>query len=204
RQVVDRRFQAVLVGALGCRVASSNPRLAARLLGASEKLRAEVAAGAHPTLAPLVTRAVCFLRSALGAGRFEVEFNSGQRLTRSAALALALGEPASAAVKPPHNLVSVPLARRELEVAQLVADGLTNRQIGARLFISERTVENHVRNILNKMGFDSRTQLAGWMAPSDGRRHQCWDQRGARSSPFPARVGGASSSARHWSGGTGR
>jgi len=172
RQIVDRRLQSVLVGALGCRVASSNPRLAAQLLGASEKLRAEVAASAHPTLAPLVTRAVGFLRSALGAGRFEAEFNSGQRLTRSAALALALGEPSSAAVKPPHNLVSGPLARRELEVAQLVADGLTNKQIGGRLFISERTVENHVRNILNKMGFGSRTQLAGWMASSDGRRHQ--------------------------------
>ena len=113
RQIVDRRFQSVLVGALGCRVASSNPRLAARLLGASEKLRAEVAAGAHPTLAPLVTRAVCFLKSALGAGRFEVEFNSGQRLTRSAALALALGEPASAAVKAPHNL-----AKAETSVGQ--------------------------------------------------------------------------------------
>src|SRR5215472_10184382 len=172
RQIVDRRLQSVLVGALGCRVASSNPRLAARLLGASEKLRAEVAASAHPTLAPLVTRTVGFLRSALGASRFEVEFNSGQRLTRSAALALALGEPVSTAGKPPHNAVSGPLATRELEVARLVADGLTNKQVGARLFISERTVENHVRNILNKMGFDSRTQLAGWMAVSDGGRRQ--------------------------------
>jgi len=118
----------------------------------------------------LVTRAVGFLRSALGASRFEVEFNSGQSLTRTAALALALGEPASTAGKPPHN--AGPLARRESEFARLVADGLTNKQIGARLFISERTVENHVRNILNKMGFDSRTQLAGWMAVSDGGRRQ--------------------------------
>lgn len=172
REIVDWRLQSVLVGALGCRVASSNPRLAARLLGASEKLRIEVAASAHPTVAPLVTRAGDFLRSALSAGTFEAEFNSGRRLTRSAALALALGEPASAAVKRPHNAVSGPLARREMEVAGLVADGLTNKQIGARLFISERTVENHVRNILNKMGFDSRTQLAGWMASPDGGRHQ--------------------------------
>jgi DNA-binding NarL/FixJ family response regulator len=45
-----------------------------------------------------------------------------------------------------------------------VADGLTNKEIGARLFISERTVESHVRNILNKLGFNSRAQIAGWLA----------------------------------------
>jgi DNA-binding CsgD family transcriptional regulator len=56
------------------------------------------------------------------------------------------------------------LAKREAEVARLVADGLTNKQIGARLFISERTVENHVRNIMNKLGFSSRAQIAGWIS----------------------------------------
>ena len=55
-------------------------------------------------------------------------------------------------------------AKREADVARLVADGLSNRQIGARLFISERTVDSHVRNILNKLGFNSRAQIAGWMA----------------------------------------
>jgi DNA-binding NarL/FixJ family response regulator len=172
RRIDDRLLQSILIGALGCCVASSTPRRAAQLLGASEKLRAEAGASANPTLAPLVTRAVDSLTSALGASRFDAELNSGQRLTRSAALALALGEPAGAAVKPPHDAESGPLTRREFDVAQLVADGLTNKQIGARLFISERTIENHVRNILNKMGFNSRTQLAGWMASPDGRHHQ--------------------------------
>ncbi len=45
-----------------------------------------------------------------------------------------------------------------------MADGLTNKQIGARLFISERTVDSHVRSILNKLGFSSRTQIAAWLA----------------------------------------
>ena len=49
---------------------------------------------------------------------------------------------------------------------RLVAEGLTNKQIGTRLFISERTVATHVRNILNKLGFDSRAQIASWMASS--------------------------------------
>ena len=48
-----------------------------------------------------------------------------------------------------------------------MADGLSNKEIGARLFISERTVESHVRNILNKLGFNSRAQIAGWMATPD-------------------------------------
>jgi DNA-binding NarL/FixJ family response regulator len=49
-------------------------------------------------------------------------------------------------------------------VAQLVAEGLTNREIGARLFISERTVESHVGTVLNTLGFTSRAQIAGWVA----------------------------------------
>jgi DNA-binding NarL/FixJ family response regulator len=57
-----------------------------------------------------------------------------------------------------------PLAKREADVARLVADGLTNKQIGARLFISERTVDSHVRSILNKLGFSSRAQVAVWAA----------------------------------------
>jgi DNA-binding NarL/FixJ family response regulator len=55
------------------------------------------------------------------------------------------------------------LDQRELEVAQLIADGLSNKRIGARLFISEATVATHVRNIMNKLGFNSRAQVAGWM-----------------------------------------
>ena len=59
------------------------------------------------------------------------------------------------------------LGQRETDVARLVADGLSNKQIGARLFISERTVDSHVHNILNKLGFDPRVQIAGWMASSN-------------------------------------
>ena len=47
-----------------------------------------------------------------------------------------------------------PLSRREMEVAELVADGATNAQVAARLFISERTVESHLASIFNKLGVD--------------------------------------------------
>jgi DNA-binding CsgD family transcriptional regulator len=56
------------------------------------------------------------------------------------------------------------LTSREIEVATLVAGGLTNRQIADRLVISERTAQNHVQHILTKLGFTSRSQIAAWMA----------------------------------------
>jgi len=57
-----------------------------------------------------------------------------------------------------------PLSPRELEVARLVARGLTNKQIGEALFVSERTAENHVQHILVKLGFSNRSQIAAWAA----------------------------------------
>jgi DNA-binding CsgD family transcriptional regulator/sugar lactone lactonase YvrE len=68
-------------------------------------------------------------------------------------------------------VVAPNLTRREREVATLVAQGLTNREIATRLFISERTAESHVEQIRGKLGFRSRSQIAAWMAqgtPDDG------------------------------------
>lgn len=59
-----------------------------------------------------------------------------------------------------------PLSDREAEVAQLLAGALTNRQIAERLFLSERTIESHVRSILAKLGFATRTEVATWMLRS--------------------------------------
>jgi DNA-binding CsgD family transcriptional regulator len=56
-----------------------------------------------------------------------------------------------------------PLSARERQVAELVAQGLSNKEIGTRLFVSERTAENHIRSILDKLGFDSRAQIAAWI-----------------------------------------
>ncbi|MPY99814.1 MAG: AAA family ATPase [Actinophytocola sp.] len=60
-----------------------------------------------------------------------------------------------------------PLTRREREIADLVAQGLTNRQIAAIAHISERTAENHVQHILTKLGLSSRTQIATWVTRTD-------------------------------------
>lgn len=59
------------------------------------------------------------------------------------------------------------LTKREHEVALLVAQGLTNREIAATLFIAERTAESHVEQIRGKLGLHSRVQVAAWVA-ADG------------------------------------
>jgi len=57
----------------------------------------------------------------------------------------------------------VPLSRREREIAALVAEGLTNREIAARLFISERTVDGHLEHVREKLGVNTRAQVAAWV-----------------------------------------
>jgi DNA-binding NarL/FixJ family response regulator len=104
--------------------------------------------------------------SAASRRRFPVKNNArSTKITVSAdGRGLALGKTAHVAVAASDNASAGLLGKRQADVARLVADGLTNKQIGARLFISERTVDSHVRSILNKLGFNSRAQIAAWMA----------------------------------------
>jgi DNA-binding NarL/FixJ family response regulator len=167
-EIDDRVGQYCLLDALGCHAASAGQaRLAAQLLGAADTVRTEAGATLIPIMAPLVAQAERSAIATLGASRFEAEFNAGTRLRRDAAIRMALGEPPHVAAAPSDDGSMAPLGKREADVARLVADGLSNKQIGARLFISERTVDSHVRSILNKLGFNSRTQIAGWMASSN-------------------------------------
>ncbi|MFC0112119.1 response regulator transcription factor [Kibdelosporangium aridum] len=68
--------------------------------------------------------------------------------------------PASPAV---NSQPLAPLTRRERQVAELVAQGLSNKDIAARLVVAQRTAEGHVERILTKLGFTTRTQLAVWV-----------------------------------------
>jgi predicted ATPase/DNA-binding CsgD family transcriptional regulator len=77
----------------------------------------------------------------------------GRRLSVAEASACALGETTLGALSP-----------RELSVTELVAEGLTDKEIGARLAISERTAESHVQRIREKLGFQSRAQIGRWAA----------------------------------------
>jgi predicted ATPase/DNA-binding CsgD family transcriptional regulator len=182
RWIDDRVAQCYMLGALGCCAAGAGrPGPAAQLLGAMENLRAELGAAVNAGMAPAFSQAGQAATAALGSAAFAAQFAAGQGLTREAANRLALREavpsganaaaPGGNAVPPGGNAAarddSGVLGRREAEVARLVTDGLSNKEIGARLFISERTVESHVRNILIKLGFSSRAQIAGWLGAAD-------------------------------------
>jgi DNA-binding CsgD family transcriptional regulator len=169
----DRVAQFYVLGALGCHAAfSARPGYAARLLGAADTAATEVGASVMPFLLPVLARAGQVAEAALGTARFQAERTAGEDLSRRAALELALGRSqrdhqADAAATERAGGSVQPLSNREADVARLLADGLTNRQIGARLYISERTVDSHVRSILNKLGFASRAQVAAWITSPD-------------------------------------
>ncbi|WP_042225143.1 response regulator [Oceanobacillus manasiensis] len=57
---------------------------------------------------------------------------------------------------------NIPLSTREMEVLQLVAKGLSNKEISKTLFISEHTVKSHLKNILSKLHLDNRVQLTNY------------------------------------------
>lgn len=152
RQIDDRVALIYLLNSFGYHAAlCGQARRAAQLLGAAETMRTEAGANLMPFHAPLLAKAEESASAALGQTRFQAGFEAGKRLDRDTALDLALGEPAHVAAATPGNASTAPLAKREADVARLVADGLTNRQIGARLFISERTVDSHVRSILKQL-----------------------------------------------------
>jgi DNA-binding NarL/FixJ family response regulator len=58
-------------------------------------------------------------------------------------------------------------ASRELEVADLVAQGLANREIAERLVVATRTDDSHIEHILARLGVTSRTQIAAWTSRRD-------------------------------------
>lgn len=156
----DRVAQAHLLEAFGCRAAlTGSAALAARLMGAAGRVGAGAGADTMAFADALRERARARATATLGVTGFERERSAGEILGGQEAVRLALGEPVAAA-SPGYG----PLSPRERGVAALVAEGLSNKQIGVRLFISERTVDSHVHSILNKLGFQSRAQVAAWIA----------------------------------------
>jgi non-specific serine/threonine protein kinase len=110
-------------------------------------------------------RSVLIVIRGIGRKAFDAAYSRGRAMTIDEGVAFAVAD--KLAHKPAPPVRSVPdtaLTPRQLEIARLIADDLTNRQIADRLFLSERTVETHITNILNKLGLNSRIQLSRWIA----------------------------------------
>ena len=143
----------------------------AQLLGASQTLSRST--GAPLTAAGPLDRHhdACERRTreALGRQRFRTMFSRGAHLTLEEACAYALTQTARrGSPERPRRpaAAATPLSRREQQVAELIAEGLSNQEIAAKLVISRRTAEGHVEHILVKLGFTTRTQIATWVSRS--------------------------------------
>ncbi|WP_158849592.1 ATP-binding protein [Saccharothrix deserti] len=147
-------------------IAAGEPdrRRAATLLGAVRECWQAI--GASPAKSPHLRgyHDECEQRTrrALGERAFQAAFQRGVDLGLADAIGYALNEKPQPARSPVGTTTT--LTRREQQVADLVAEGLTNKGIAARLVISQRTAESHVKNIMTKLGFTKRTQLATWVA----------------------------------------
>jgi len=152
-------------------VAASTRRFerAALLLGAVASLWQELGIAPVPYWQRHHDDCEAAVRAVLGDTRFETSLEQGLALPRGqvAALALEDADPSSERVAETSGEDAFELTARELEVARLVAEGLSNPAIAAKLFLSRATVKTHVSHILRKLALDSRVQLASWVAAHD-------------------------------------
>ncbi|MDL4774615.1 ATP-binding protein [Actinomadura xylanilytica] len=145
-----------------CAVSRDEYERAAVLAGATagmwQALRAPIQRGPH--YAGLRDAGVDAARAALGDERLRTAQDAGRALPVGEAIALALDPARAPDLPPPPGSAVTVLTRRERQVAELVAEGLSNREIAERLIIAKRTVDSHVEHILAKLGVSSRTQVA--------------------------------------------
>ena len=143
---------------------------AARLWGTAEALL--TARGDAGPDNESTDRDIAAARAQLGEARFEAAWAEGAALTLNEAIDYALAVLEASLAGDQSAISSTArqatkqrfggLTAREREVAALIAQGQSNRHIAETLVLSERTIEGHVSNIFNKLGFNARTQIAAW------------------------------------------
>jgi predicted ATPase/DNA-binding CsgD family transcriptional regulator len=157
----DRGYRLELAGALEAlaEVAAGleSHAEAARILGAAERVRGELGFVAWPAQRAALAGLAERLADAFGRPAFKRARSEGAALDREAAVAW-LRRARGARKRPAHGWES--LTPTELEVARHAAAGLTNPQIGERLFISRATVKAHLSHLYAKLGIRNRTELA--------------------------------------------
>ncbi|MFC7596507.1 ATP-binding protein [Terrabacter sp. GCM10028922] len=145
--------------------AATDPERAAVLMGAAQNEWDRIETSIH-TMAGLDARqeaSVAAARGSIGDEAFDRAWSRGRSLDQTSATAFGLEETRRSASIARSTARDV-LTRRERQIAELIREGLSNKEIADRLVISRRTAEAHVEHILTKLGFTSRTQVAAWVA----------------------------------------
>lgn len=158
-----------LVTVSGILALRGQPRQAAQIIGTIDMLSDRTEVKLQQWEQHDYDRYVALLRRQLGTTAFETLRNQGRGMTQEQAIEYALEAtgPVALTGKAPTSRQAVKqefggLTEREREVAGLISQGKSNREIAKLLVVTERTVEKHVENILSKLGFASRTQIATW------------------------------------------
>ncbi|MFE0312643.1 ATP-binding protein [Amycolatopsis sp. NPDC058986] len=149
----------------GCATHTGQPRRAARMFGAAAEIWRSVGASLNTYAAfeEPMQRDIQLVTGELGLEEAAQEFLRGTALTMDEAVAYVLDTGSPDDDPRPADNADVVLTKREAQVAELVAEGMTNREIAEKLVIARRTAETHVDHILTKLGFSSRAQIAVWV-----------------------------------------
>jgi predicted ATPase/DNA-binding NarL/FixJ family response regulator len=129
---------------------------AIRLAAAHRRLSEEMSISDPPYWRDKMELSIRVSRAALGSKNSDEAWRQGLAMELDRAVDYGLEGRLEVSIDPG------PLSRREIQVVRVLAAGMTNREIAARLFLSERTVEGHLERIRNKLGVRSRIEVATW------------------------------------------
>ena len=146
-----------LMGFAGLAAKTGRPRLGLRLAGAAEGFSAANQFTLPASLKAMMERWLEPAAQKFGAEAARIR-DEGRTINVDEAIRVALENPPEARRAGPAQV----LTKREFEVASLVAEGLTNREVAGRLHLSVRTVDVHLDHVLTKLGFHNRSQLVAW------------------------------------------
>ncbi|HWE88025.1 MAG TPA: LuxR C-terminal-related transcriptional regulator [Pseudonocardiaceae bacterium] len=136
-------------------------RRAVTLFGASDVIWASIdlQARSFPIWVARLDQYEALTREALSTDAYDRNYARGRAMSPESVISYALDEQPVTAPADRGGLTP-----REYEIAELVAQGLTNREIAERLVIAKRTADTHIDHILNKLGLANRVQIAAWIA----------------------------------------